>query len=106
MKELRTAFERRCEKVAEETGVGVDFFGAKGDKYKSDVYEDDGNLHIFIRNEWACFNVGQGQTLEGKEQNENTRKVLTALGLEKHITNRSLVEEEEEEDDCCHHCGR
>jgi len=100
----KNKFERDCAKVAETTGISVNFFGApKGQKQS--FYEDDGSLHLHKRGGWACFDVGNGQSLSGKEQNERTRKIMEALGLP--ITDRVLVDEtEDEEDDECPCCGR
>ena len=62
----------------------------------TDVFEDDGNLHIEHRTVRACFDVGQCQTLSGKEQNKNTTDILTALNVP-FIVGRALVEEHEED---------
>lgn len=101
-------FERDCFRASEETGVPVYFFGLPDKSPKrQDFYEDDGNLHLFKGGGWGCFDVGGGQNLTGKEQNSRTRAVMEFLGLQKHITDRVLVDEtEEDDDDCCPCCGQ
>jgi len=99
-------FEVACKEASEKTGVEVCFFGNDG-KAKTSFYEDDGNLHLFKGKGWACFDVGQGQRLSGKEQNIRTRAVMTVLGLENYINDRVLVDETEDDDeDECPCCGR
>lgn len=103
-KKKESAFERRCNKAAEDVGVTV-FFVL--DEPTRPPFEDDGSLHVIHRGTRAIFDVGWGQSLEGKEQNEHTKKVLIALGMEKSIGESTLVEEEEENDgDRCPHRGR
>jgi hypothetical protein len=99
--ELTTTFERKCEKVAEATGVAVYFPRIPGEKYQA-PFEDDGCLHIMHKSERACFGIGQD--LSGQEQNERIRAVMTAMG--KRITERVLVDEEDDEDEeTCEYCG-
>jgi hypothetical protein len=99
----KTKFEIQCEEVAEKTGVS--FYSPYNDKnMKTNAFEDDECLHIHKRGVHACFTVG-GDNYTGKQQNERTRAVLTALGLEKLITERVLTDETEEEDECSY-CGR
>lgn len=96
-----TKFETECRKVSENTGIDVMFFPDKG---KSDLTQDDGTLHITKRGLRACFDVGRGQSATGKEQNERTRAILSALKMEDCINNRVLVDEDEDEN-VCPHCG-
>jgi len=105
MKAIKSKFEKRCEEASEKTGV--EFYIPWTDKnMKVDVFEDDECLHVHKRGVHAAFSVG-GDNYTGKQQNDRTRAVLTALGLEAHIGPRSLVDEtEEDEDDECPHCGR
>ncbi len=103
----KSKFEKQCDEVAAKTGV--DFYIPWTDEVmKLDVHEDDGNLHIHKRGVHACFDVGKGQSLCGKEQNERTRAVLMALNLAKHIGPKSLMEEADpnDEDDICPCCER
>jgi hypothetical protein len=86
--------------VSEKLGIEVYFYyNEKG----SDVFEDDGFLHIYKNMVRAVFTIGQD--LPAKEANERTRAILTALGMEKKITQRVLVDEIDETD-CCDTCGR
>lgn len=95
-------FRKKCEKVAEEMGIEVDFHDDS--PAKSDTYEDDGTLHIRRRGLRAAFDVSNGQALDGKSQNENTRKVLVALGMAALIGGQTMVDDVEEDE--CPHCGR
>ncbi len=101
----KSKFQIECEALSEKTGIYVMFFE---DKDAQKPVEDDGNLHITKRGLRACFDVGNGQSLSGKDQNENTRTILKALGMEDAINDRTLVDEtdEDEENECCEHCGR
>lgn len=99
----KTKFEKQCDEASEKTGVSV-FIGWRDDEMAADAYEDDECLHIHKRGVHACFSVG-GDNYSGKQQNERSRAVLTALGLQKLITDRVLVDETEECEDECPHCG-
>lgn len=100
-----SAFEKKCRQVEEVTGV--ELFMIYDEPKSNYCYEDDEVLHVCKGTERACFSVGADH-ISGAEQNERTRQVLTALGLEKKITDRVLVEEDEDEDEdeYCPHCGR
>lgn len=99
---MKNKFEQLCEKVSEDLDIGVLLHGKeKG----SGCFEDDGNLHIHHRGVRVSFDVGNGQSASGAEQNARTRKVLTALGMESKITDRVLVEEVEETDEDCDNCN-
>lgn len=102
-----SAFERQCVKASEATDVEVHFPRIAGERHQ-EPFEDDGYLHVMKGKERACFDVGGGQSLCGKQQNERARAVLTALGMARKITPRVLVEEadDEDEDGHCPHCGR
>src|SRR5579864_2056706 len=98
-----TKFETACNAVSEKLGIDVMFFD---DETGSSVVEDDGNLHITRRGKRACFDVGNGQSLNGKQQNERAKKILAELGIE--ATKDALVDETDDEDDentcsCCGH---
>lgn len=98
-----TKFQKDCVRVSTEMDVLVFFcHGEKGTAY----YEDDGCLHIRKSGLRACFDVSPGQNLSGADQNANTRKVMTALGLEKHIRKALVDETEEDDEDVCECCGR
>lgn len=100
------AFRKKCEAAASEVGVNVSFYENEAG---NDQFGDDGYLHITKNGFRACFDVGHGQSLEGSEQNKNTRAVMNHLGMESKISDRVLVEEtdeDEDEDDECPHCGR
>lgn len=75
---------------------------------KTYVYEDDGVLHVEKSGLHVCFGIGQDRPL--REQNERMTKVLTHLGLMKHIDyalwSKDDVEQEETEDNECPECGR
>jgi hypothetical protein len=95
---------KNCEAVAGKLGLGVEFY--EDGPRPADCLQDDGTLHVSNAAGFrACFDVSHGQSSDGKEQNECTRAVLTALGMEKKITDRVLVEEEEK-DAYCPHCCR
>lgn len=98
---MATKFERDCLKVSEQTGIEVEFYpNEKG----SGCFEDDGYLHIIKSHIRAVFSVIDDDAVT---QNNRTRKVLTALGMTKSITDSVMVaEEDEDEDDYCSHCGR
>jgi hypothetical protein len=75
----------------------------------TDVFEDDGYLHVRRRGTRAVFNVSKGQTLNGEEQNKRTVIVMEALGMKSKIDERVLVDEEpdeEENEGFCPACGR
>lgn len=105
-----TIFRKRCEKVAEMTGVDVMFFedGAIVGGHKPDAYEDDGSLHIETESGLrACFDVNPGQDLPGVDQNARTRKVMEALGMKRKITDRVLVDDSlDDVEERCPTCGR
>ena len=89
------SFKKRCESVADQIGVTVDFFK---DSHQQEPFEDDGNLHIVRNGLRACFDVGNGQSNTGKKQNVLSEHILAALGIKSYIRNRVLVEEDDEED--------
>lgn len=97
-----TAFEKRCQEVADKMDVEVTFYRDK--EPFQDPFEDDGNLHVISRGSRAAFSIGQDTP--AAIHNEKTRAILTALGMEKKIGERVLVDETEEDDDCCPECGR
>ncbi len=90
-------FRKLCEKIAEETGLEIDFYKEKG--RKKDAFHDDGTLHVISRGVRACFWVGQD---DNTRANERTRAVLKMLDIEPN--DRTLLDETED-DDCCPHCG-
>ena len=102
----KTAFETRCKKASEETGVP--YYCLHGETHlETKVFEDDGSLHIRRPDGTrAIFDVSLGQQLEPKEQNENTRKVLTALKIPGAISKRTIIDEDVESDDVCPECRR
>ena len=101
----KTKFEKLCEEVSDKTGVEL-FDVCETGRVKLDAFEDDECLHIDKRGLHACFSVGGGN-YSPRQQNERTRAVLTALGLQKLITDRVLVEEpvECDDDNDGPHCG-
>ncbi len=99
-----TKFEKKCLKVSEKTGVSF-YSPYEDDNMHLDAFEDDGCLHIHKGGIRACFGVNPTQDEPAKIQNERTREVLKALGLEKLIGSRVLVDETEEDQECPH-CGR
>lgn len=100
-----TAFQRKCEKVAADIGIGVCF---DAEEQRREAFEDDGTLHIARQGIRAMFDVSHGQSLEGKEQNEYTRKICAAMKIE--VAENMLAEEGDEEESghegACPHCGR
>jgi hypothetical protein len=103
----KTRWQKKCEDAARIADVEVCFYEEVPPISKASQFEDDGYLHIEKpREDRACFDVGVGQSLDGKEQNRRTRIVMEALGLTSKISDRVLVEEDDEEEDCCPHCGR
>lgn len=105
-----SAFEKRCIIAARDAGVEVIFFRDDVD-HKNDAVEDDGSLHVTRSGLRACFDVGDGQSRSGYDQNVKTIMVLSGLGLwldmEQKSKDRVLVDEtaEEDDDDECPHCG-
>lgn len=101
-----TAWQKKCERVAKETGVDV-FFCEESGPTETRAFEDDGCLHVTKAKDQnrACFDIGQDRP--AKEQNERITKVLTALGMEKSIA-ANLMDETEDEDggESCPCCGR
>jgi hypothetical protein len=105
MRKKISKFERDCRAASELIGVDVVFYEDEP-THRLEVFEDDGALHIRKPNGFrACFDVGNGQSLCGDEQNSNTRRILTAMKMIKHIGEHTLVDEEEDEE-CCSECGR
>lgn len=99
----KTSFRNQCLDAAEAISVGVNFYQAF--PQESTHFEDDGCLHVRHKTGYrACFDVGSCQSLAAFAQNQNTNKILTALGLE--VTSDCLVEEEDELEDRCPTCGR
>jgi len=99
-----TKFEKQCNEVSEKLNVDVIIWNKETSQ---EPFEDDGNLNITKRGIRACFDVGCGQSLGGKEQNERTLAVLNALGITKFANDRVLVEEHDDDcDDECPHCGQ
>lgn len=100
-----TKFERIARKVAEQLGFTStdDFIFGPESRKGDDCYEDDGNLHIEKKGEWACFSIGQD--LSYKAWNEKVREIMSKLGLEKMVSARCLRERDEDEDEECPHCG-
>ena len=99
-------FMRKCNKaaVAGETSV---FFVDDRPAEENSQYEDDGALHVKFGGCRAVFDVGDGQSNSGAEQNRKTRLVMEALGMKRKINDNVLVEEcDDDEDDVCPHCGR
>lgn len=98
-------FRTRCI-VADE-----DVMFCTGDATTPDTeYEDDGYLHVRRFGVRAVFDVGCGQSLDAKEQNVNTRRIMEALGLDSKIGNvggRVLIDEtyDGEDADRCRECG-
>jgi hypothetical protein len=84
-----TAWEKKCESVAEAAGTSV-YFPDFEVSTRNDCFEDDGALHVHVKGKlWAVFTIGQDTP--AKEANEMTRKIMTGLGLEKKISERVLV---------------
>jgi hypothetical protein len=72
-----------------------------------DEFEDDGTLHVVRHGTRAVFDVSNGQTDNTKAQNEKTRQIMKALGAEKKLSSRVLMDESEDEDEeVCECCGR
>ena len=94
----KTSFRQKAIEVSESTGIDVEFYQDK--RSGSDCFEDDGCLHVRVLGLRACFDVNQGSD-SGTRQNENTRKVLTALGMPDKIGDRTLTENDLDEEDCC-----
>lgn len=100
-----TKFQKLCELASKQTGVEVTYY--VDEERANHLCEDDGNLHITKNHVHACFNVGNGQSLGPKEQNERTRAVMNAMGLSDKISDRVLVDETDDDvDGICPHCGR
>jgi len=97
-----TKFEKQCEEVSAKLGYGEVMFFEEDRRCKP--FEDDGNLHVTKGRRRAVFDVGAGQSLRGKDQNERARKVLFELGIP--ANEDCFVIEECEKDDYCPYCGR
>ncbi len=98
----KEAFRRKCLKVSESTGIEVSFCD---DDRKQEPHEDDGTLHITKDGLRACFWVCSDVPAV---QNERAVEVMTAMKMEKKITDRVLVEDDEDSNDLgdrCPHCG-
>ena len=86
----QTAWEKKCEKAADDAGVKVLFF-ADIDISESDQYEDDGTLHVVRKGgQRASFLL---EDMPAKKYNAKTIAIMTALGLAKKIGPRVLVDE-------------
>jgi hypothetical protein len=85
---LMKNFEEKCREIESETGIELMDIYDDGDGTNA-VYEDDGFLHINNGELRASFDVGDNQSLDADEQNERTRTILSALGL--NVTNRALA---------------
>lgn len=97
------AFKKKCNRVAESLGIGVEFYSDDGFERQ---FEDDGTLHISRANVRACFDVSGGEGKTAKDQNDLTRDVMKALRMTKYIGDSVLVDEDDEADEVCPHCGR
>jgi hypothetical protein len=97
-------FRNRCDRVSGATGIEVMYF--EDDPLQADAFEDDGTLHIRQASGLrACFDVGNSQSLSGREQNVRTRAVMDMLGLK--VTDRVLTDDTDDDDeDVCPECGR
>lgn len=95
-------FKKRCLKVSEETGILCPYF-FPSDGQKKGAYEDDAMLHIIHDGIRACFDVGEGHSLTGAEQNVRTRLVLTKMKMPGYIRPSVLVKEAEQTG--CPNCG-
>ena len=89
----RQAFVKQCQAVADDIGIHVWFTEDTSDHT---AFEDDGSLHVVRYGTRAMFDVSNSQNDEPVAQNEKTRKVLTALGIEPSY--RTLVEEYDDYD--------
>lgn len=97
------AFKRLCLDVADRMDVPVEFFEDTLiiDANCVDCFEDDGCLHVRMGKTRACFDVGNGQNRSAAQQNVETVKVLTGLGMEKKIEAHVMAQDE----DPCPCCG-
>ena len=102
-KTAQRTFAQRCQAIADDLGVGIDFF--QDEKYQ-EPFVDDGTLHVVNRTGMrACFAIGEDAS--AADWNITARKILTALGLETKIGKRVLQEERTNDaDEYCEHCGR
>ena len=101
-----TSWQKKCIKVGEKHDIEVTFFH-DNDNGKLNAYIDDGTLHVEKPGEQrACFDVGNGQSLSGKQQNDRTKAILTDLRLKRLITDRVLESEVEMDEEECPACGR
>ena len=102
------AFRKKCEVAF--SAIDSDPLYFEDEEMEDDAFEDDGCLHVRVNCLRACFDVSNGQSLSGREQNIRTRAVMESLGLVKKfepLTGRVLVDESEPDDDsCCPTCGR
>lgn len=103
-KTRKTQFQSLCQEVSDKTRISVSFIREKSGK--TNVHEDDGTLHVTKGSIRACFDVGEGQRLSGKEQNARAKELLKALNMESYATKAAFTDEYEEEDNVCPHCGR
>lgn len=108
--EIKTKFERDCKAAEDALGISVYFPWSDEDK-NTNVFEDDGCLHIHKQGIHACFGIDQDRPL--REQNERITKVLVFLKLEKWLKVPNILAseeecqlEEDEENGVCPHCGR
>lgn len=68
-----------CKKVEKLTDI--ELIDVYFENVEDDVFEDDGFLHVTRFGARAVFDVGEYQSLESAEQNENTKLILCALGI-------------------------
>lgn len=89
------AWQLKCEKVSDQILDDEPLFFTIDEA--DDAFEDDGCLHVTKHGLRAVFGIGEDTP--GKSANEKIRAILTALGMKRKISKRSLVEEECEECD-------
>lgn len=89
---IKETFRQKCQRLADEICDGdIDFFE---DSAQEPVY-DDGVLHVTYRGLRACFGLNEDAT--ARAQNDKSRAILKALGMEKKITDRVLLDEREDD---------
>jgi hypothetical protein len=98
-------FQRKVERVVKSLDIDDPLVCHDSKDMKDDEYEDDGSLHIQRAGVRYVFDVSDGQSATGEEQNRQTRAIMEALNMKRKITDRVLVEEGDENNDAEHECN-
>lgn len=87
---MQPRFLAKCKRIADE--LLSDEPMTWPEKGEDDAYHDDGTLHVRRYGIHVAF--GLREDTPGDLVNEQTRKIMAALGMKRKISERVLVEEE------------